>query len=368
MTQKYFKNEKWEKESKMGVSIISIIVSFCAGLFGTLIGALNAFIIFGLVLIFGIVLNIVSVMTGAVGYDWINQIAFGPYFAPFITFLGGAVAAMYASKKGYIESGKQIEIPLITVGKVDVYCVGGLFGVIGYLFSTYITTPFLGDKIDGGAFTIIIISLIAKFLFEGNVIGKVPEQDKRLGGRFSLKVTNVWQPGQRALWDKIFLGTAVGAVSGLATYSMFTFGVNSYVAAYFGFAISTFSLIYINLGIPVTHHISVCAGYAIVALLLENPNLSVEVCLVWGIAFAILATFLGDILGSLFYVYGDSHIDPPGLAIMVVSFLAMYGIRTFRLYETGVVIPVIGIAAVVLFAAYRSLTVRKNNETVVNEI
>lgn len=349
----------------MEVSIVSIFVSFCAGLFGTLLGALNAFIIFGLVLIFGIIINIAEVMTGTVGYDWIGQIAFGPYFAPFITFLGGAVAAMYASKRGYIESGKQIDIPLINTGKVDVYFVGGLFGVIGYLFSTYITTPLLGDKVDGGAFTIIVISLISKFIFEGSIVGKVPESDKKLGGRFSLKLTNVWQPGQRSLWNKIFLGASVGAVSGLATYSMFIFGVNTYVAAYFGFAISTFSLIYLNLGIPVTHHISVCSGYAIVALLLKNPELSVEVCLIWGIAFAILATFLGDILASVFYVYGDSHIDPPGLAIMLVSFLAMYGIRTFKWYDTGIVIPVFGITVAVLFAAYKSIKGNGRNKNTV---
>ena len=319
--------------------MVSLFVAFCAGIFGTLIGALNSFIIFGLVLIFGVVTHIMGVVTGTTPFDWIGLVAFGPYFAPYITFLGGAVAAMYASKKGYIESGKALDIPLINIGKVDVYLVGGLFGALGYLFSTYIVTPYFGTMVDGGALTIVVVSLLAKWYFEGSVFGKITKEDQRLGGRFSSKLTNVWQPAQRCMVNKVFLGISVGSVAAFCTFQMYQSGVHSYVAAYFGFAIATFSLIYLNLGIPVTHHIALCSGYAVVAVLMCDPTITLEACMVWGCAFGVVATYLGDVLASVFYVYGDQHIDPPGLAIIVGSVTAMVGIEKLNLVSFGILIP-----------------------------
>lgn len=347
----------------MDIDFVQVFIGFCAGVFGTVIGSLNAFILFGLVLIFGIVLNVVGVAIGVPMFDWTTHIAFGPYFAPFITFLGGACAAMYARKRGYIPTAKAIEKPLLNVGKVDVYLIGGLFGAIGYLFAQLITFPYFGDKVDGGAFTIIIISLFAKVIFGDSLMGTVPEEDLKLGGRFSPRLKNVWQTCQRKATDKLWLGIAIGGTSSMLTYSLFKFGVDNYSAAYFGFAICTVSLIYINIGIPVTHHIACCAGYAVVAALLNTPGLGVEICLAWGIAFAILATFLGDLLGSIFYVYGDAHIDPPGLAILVGSALAMFVFPKLGLFSEGFsFIPFTIILLFVLYSLYENYKLKHNAE------
>lgn len=343
----------------MNLEMAQILFAFGGGLFGTLLGSLNAFIIFGLVLIFGIVLNIVGMSLNVPMYDWIGGIAFGAYMAPFISFLGGACAAMYAGKKKYIESGKMIDIPLIKTGKIDVYIVGGVFGVIGYLFAQLITFPYFGDKVDGGAFTIIIISLIAKYIFNGTVLGEVPKSDLDLGGRFSLRLTNVWQPAQRKIKDKLAISLGVGITASIVTYNLYMYGINNYVAAYLCFAVSTVSLIYLHLGIPVTHHISVCAGYAVVAFMMNTGSTNIYLCLAWGIMFAIISTFLGDITGSLFYIYGDCHIDPPGAAILPTSMAAMYFFPKLGLYNFNM-IPIVIIILTVIYGVYSENKEYKN--------
>ena len=342
------------------MDIFQILVSFCAGVFGTLVGALNLFILFGLVLLFGVLGVVVSAGTSTVLFDWISVLAFGSYFSPFIAFLGGAIAAMYAGSKGYIKDGKQIDLPLITLGKSDVYLVGGLSGVVGYLCSYFIVNPYLGDKVDGGAFIIALVSILGKYIFTGTILGSVPKYDQDLGGRLSSKVTNVWQLCQRQASDKVWLGFAVGGVASMAAYSFFQAGVDSYVAAYFGFAIATVSLFFLHLGIPVTHHIALCGGYATVAVLLNVPEVSIATCLAWGIVFSIMATWLGDVLGSVFHVYGIAHIDPPALSITVTSLTIMYIFPMIKVLHTDN--PLIPSIIIILFIGYAFYATIKNKQ------
>lgn len=76
--------------------IYLIIAAFADGAFGAAIGALPAFIVTGLMVIAG--------EAGGLG-GVTGDIAFGPVFGPHIAFAGGAAAAAYAAKKGYMNSG-----------------------------------------------------------------------------------------------------------------------------------------------------------------------------------------------------------------------------------------------------------------------
>ncbi|HYG57680.1 MAG TPA: hypothetical protein VD902_06395 [Symbiobacteriaceae bacterium] len=93
-------------------------------------------------------------------------------------------------------------------------------------------------------------------------------------------------------------------------------------AGVIGFGISAFSLLFLQFGvkIPVSHHITLIAALAATT----SGNLWV------GAVFGILSAFVGEIASRLFFIHGDTHIDPPAWAIwpmtLVVLVLAKLGI------------------------------------------
>lgn len=64
----------------------------------------------------------------------LNYVAFGPFFGPHIAFAGGVAASAFARKKGITENGADIATALGGCNEPSVLLVGGIFGVIGFLF------------------------------------------------------------------------------------------------------------------------------------------------------------------------------------------------------------------------------------------
>ena len=114
------------------MSIFNLIAAFGGGAFAASIGALPAFIMTG---VFAVVGAAVS-MAGAAdaGNILVNYFAFGSFFGPHIAFAGGVAAAAYAKKKGISDNGADIATACAGHNAPDVLIVGGIFGVIGFLF------------------------------------------------------------------------------------------------------------------------------------------------------------------------------------------------------------------------------------------
>lgn len=318
------------------MTLLAILMAFCGGAFGAIIGGLEAFIFTGLTGLVGIAL------AGSGGtFDWLGVISFGPVFAPWAAFAGGAAAAAYAKKINALNSGKDITTPLISLKKVSVLAVGGVFAVLGY-FVQYFVGGVLPGQIDAGAFAVVTVAIVSKLLFTGELFGKVNEEDKKLGGRFSPLAKTAWVPYMITGMEKTFLAIVAGGLSSFMTYMMLQNELTAGVAPFIGFCISAISLIFLQFGaaVPVTHHITLCAGYAVAA---SGGNLY------WGIGAAIIAAFAGDFLARAFYNYGDVHIDPPGFTIALISFLVLGILPKTGLYSVQaemVVVPIVIIAAI----------------------
>jgi hypothetical protein len=287
-----------------------VLLAFCGGMFGAMLGGLETFILVGILGFIGIAFK-----CAGIPFDWMGIISFGPFFGPHIAFAGGVAAAAYAKKLKVLDSGKMITMPLLSLRKMSPLLVGGLFGILGYIVA-FGVGKVLPGKIDGVALTVVISAIIVKVLFTGELFGKVGDEDKKLGGRYSPTAKTAWVPYMSAAWEKTLLAIAVGGLSAYVTYLMLQNPQTAGAAVFVGFCISAASLIFLQFGaaIPVTHHITLCASYGVVA---SGGNLY------WGFAAAIIAAFLGDFLARTFYNYGDVHIDPPAMAIAVTSFLLL---------------------------------------------
>lgn len=291
----------------------ALIIAFCGGAFGASISALGAFVFTGVTGLIGI-----AMAASGASFDFLGNVAFGTFFGPHIAFAGGVAAAAFARRMGYIESGKDILRALTGLKKPIVLVMGGIFGMMGYVINTGLASTAI--KIDTVALTVFILAIIAKVVFGttglGEILGTVPEDVKKRGGRYSARCTNVWLPYLTASCEKTLVGFIAGGVSAYLTYLMLQNPETAPVAAFVGFCISAVSLIMLYFGseIPVTHHITICASYAVVA---SSGSIW------WGIAAAVFAAYAGDFFARTFYCYGDTHVDPPAMAIAFVSFVVM---------------------------------------------
>jgi hypothetical protein len=327
------------------MTLLGVLLAFCGGVFGAMLGGLLTFILVGFLGLIGI-----AFICAKIPYDWIGTISFGPFFGPHIAFAAGVAAAAYAKKIKALASGKMITVPLLSLQKLSVLLVGGLFGVFGYIVAFGIGKVLPG-KIDGVALTVVISAIVVKVLFSGELFGKVGDEDKKLGGRYSPMAKTAWVSYQSLAWEKTLLAIAVGGLSAYVTYVMLQNPQTAGAAVYVGFCISAASLIFLQFGapIPVTHHITLCASYGVVA---SGGNLY------WGFAAAIIAAFLGDFLARTFYNYGDTHVDPPAMAIAVTSFLLLGvgpWIGLYKIQGGIVAIVIVIIAAVYSFLEFNSV-------------
>lgn len=330
------------------MDVLALLISFCGGVFGAAIGALAAFVFTGITGLIGIVI----VMAG-VQFDWLGLMPFGVFFGPHISFAGGAAAAAFARKMGYMESGKDIGKALMGLKKPSVLVIGGIFGMIGYIFNLGIASVMPG-KIDTVALAVFLVALIAKVTF-GNtgfseIFGSVPAEIKKLGGRYSINSTGVWIPWVNKASEKTIIGISAGGCSAYVTYMMLQNSSTAPVAVLVGFCISAVSLLWLQVGfeIPVTHHITICAAYGVAA---SGGNI------LWGIAAAVVAAFVADFMARTFYVYGDCHVDPPAMGIAITSFIILGILPLTGIYQLDFyIIP----SLIVAIALFRSLVQSKS--------
>lgn len=335
-----------------------LLAAFAGGAFGSVIGALPAFVFTGFLvmagetaaILSGDFLGLMNMGAADLQSDAITgQLAFGPLFGPHISFAAGAAASAYAAKKGYMNTGHPYHeaknIAYAQGPKPDVIFVGGLFGIIGY----WITTLSVAFSLpwDPIALGVVLSAVIHRAVFGYLIIGKAKkgflnmkpfEQEERRGvdadeaeeqSKPDTKVrllVEPWLPHQYKWADVTGLGFVVGILAAFITYET--------GSVFLPFGISAASLLFLNLGvanIPVTHHISLVASAAMVAATGgEYAGQSLSLMLLLGVGFGILAALFGEWVQRVFYAHADTHFDPPAAAIVmgtfVIAILALAGV------------------------------------------
>ncbi len=296
----------------MDFSIISFIAAFGAGIFGAAIGALPAFIIFGVLVLAG-----VATALGG-GPDFLGPVAFG-LFGPHIAgFASGVAAAAYAANKGKLANGRDIATPLMGLADPATLAIGAIFGGLGYVINwlfNLVGFPWT----DTIALTVVVSAIIARIAFsKTGVFGKPPQGTSRMAMPAE---ANKWLPWQSSTGQIALIGLGGGLMA-----AFFATNVPN-VGHVIGFAISAVSLIILQFGgkVPVTHHITLTAGVAAMA----------SGSLIWGALFGLVAAFIAEYVSRLFLVYGDTHIDPPAVTIALLTslslLLAALGVYAFQL-------------------------------------
>lgn len=278
----------------MMFSLEVLLAAFGGGAFGALVGAIPAFVYTGLMGLIG-----VAVLASGGPATIVNDIAFGTLFGPHIAFAGGVAAAAFAAnRRHHLDSGMDVLTPLIKTKDASVLLVGGAFGVLGAVINI-IYASVLKLPTDTVAMTVVTSGLIARLIFGSTgIFGKseiaaTSEEEKR---RFF--------PDSKTILFNVIWALGLGFVV--------SYLVNLTQINIIGFCISASSLMFLQMGFefPVSHHISLVAGYATMA----TGSIFV------GAGFAVIAWIVGEIFGKCLNSYCDTHIDPPAGTIFLCSF------------------------------------------------
>ena len=294
------------------MNIFMLIAAFGGGCFAAAIGGLPAFIMTG-------VFSVVGAVAGMCGAGdacniLVNFIAFGSFFGPHISFAGGVGAAAYAKKKGILDNGADIATALAGLNDPTTILVGGVFGVIGFLFKELVVANlFLGTisprlVTDGPGFTVFCSAILARLVFGGALrtgtetisSGNALANTIVIGATYSLVVGGIY----------------VGALS--AGVPMEAFG-GLYHVLIFGTA--AIGLVFAEMGVAFfgCHHIVIIAAEA--AVQGYNTTGSFGVALIAAVIMGTVAAIICDVETKLINSGTDSHIDGPACAILIMTFV-----------------------------------------------
>jgi len=327
------------------------------GAFGAALGALPAFVFTGFLVMVG------GLAPSPGGQEAIGGVGvgFGPVFGPHISFAGGAAAAAFAAKQGYMESGFDYhngkDITFALGSKPDILAVGAAFGLFGIALEQVFRQAAVPT--DPIAFTVFASALVHRAVFGYSVIGVVSNKadgyfdmgpfereelresgevpgDGEMVGSERLAV-EPWLPNMYK-WPHV---AAIGLVAGAAAgYAALQTG-----SPFLGFGISAATLLFLNLGverIPVTHHMTLPGATAYVAATAEGgatlAGSGPGVALVVAAVFGLLGALVGEVIQRIFYAHGDTHVDPPATSIFIThSFLCL--LVLLGVFQTAVWVP-----------------------------
>lgn len=320
---------------------MELLVSFAGGIFGAAIGALPVWILCGLAVLIGAAVN------AATGDAWFTgAVAWGFFIGPHTAFAGGAAAAAYAAKQKELSSGRDILTPLIGLNNPIVLLVGGIFGAIGYILFWLIRQ--VPDYNDIPWTNAIALAVILNMFIARLILGKTGLFGKNAKGtnRWIASESACWLPYQSKPMQVLLVGIAVSIPSAyLADLMPGSVGIT------FGFV--AFLLIFMQFGfkVPVTHHIALASSVLTVAT--GNPA--------WGVAFGIFSAYVGEISAGAFLCHGDTHIDPPTMALTICFTLhpLLAQLNIFDLQGN----LVWGVTAAIALSGYFLLTILKKEKT-----
>ena len=309
-----------------------LLAAFGGGLFGAAIGALPAFVFTGIA-----VLVAFGAGLGGASFDVIGLVVFGPVTGPHISFAGGAAAAAFAARRGDIEDGKDIITPLAGLGDPLPLIVGGIFGAGGYALQVLLMnlippyqTAFYPTYIDVIAVVVTVSAIITRLAFGRTGLFGSLDAEARERGRFSTGEGRVWLAYQEGFLQASVVGLGTGILAAwVATQlvafdpALLPFGV------LLGYGVSATALIFLQFGfqVPVTHHMTLPASVAAVGVLVAGGPQVVAILV--GAVAGILGALLGELFSRLLLIHGDTHLDPPANAIIVMSVVIVLGTLLF---------------------------------------
>lgn len=275
----------------MHLDLATLLAAFGGGVFAAAIGTLPSFVFTGFLVLVG-----VGAAASGGGADILSHVAFGPVFGPHIAFAGGAAATAYAYRRGLIESGREITLPLMGLNSPDVLVVGGCFGTLGYLLNVLWQAAGLGPRTDTIAMTVVVSAMIARMAF-----GRSGLASKR----FTPDETSHWVRHQERPVQCACIGLGMGILSAFMALQI----GGDRGGDVLGFGIAASSLIFSQFGlrIPVTHHMALPAAAAALA---SGDILT-------GAAFGIVGGLAGEGFSRVFHQHGDTHVDPPAAGIAI---------------------------------------------------
>ncbi len=311
---------------------IWLVMAFCGGVFGASVGALPSFVLCGVAAMLG---GLYGMSTGS-DTNLVNTwLTWGPLVGPQTAFGGGAVAAIYAKRRGLIENGRDICTPLMGLNAPDVLLVGGVFGAIGALLTlAFSKIPNIGEHASNNAIaTAIVVTMVLGRLIFGQtgLFGKVARGTNRWKGSDA----GCWLTWQHDWPQILIIACAVGIPASHLALTIPSSGL-----IIFGLGCFIFTFMIFGAKVPVFHNIALASLLAV----------GVTQNLWWGLAMAILVAFLCELSAMLFCAHGDSHIDPPTISLMLTGILQPIFLAIGLMRPVGETFDFTPVIMIVLFA------------------
>ncbi|MDO4977666.1 MAG: hypothetical protein Q4E53_10435 [Eubacteriales bacterium] len=299
----------------MDFSVFALLAAFGGGCFAAAIGGVESFVFTGIFAILGSALSMGGV---EIGGTIVGSIAFGPFFVPAVAFTGAVGAAAYAKKRGYMENGADIVTCLSTLNQADVILVGGVVGVIGWIclqvVGAVISGPHLGT--DNPGFVVFWGAVIIRLVFGGKLFtgDKFISQGKALTNMLAMSVTfSILVAG---VFCYVVNAMGADAAAGfIANYNVFVFGI---AAVGLLFACG-------GQGYYGHHQIFIISAFGAMKAFGATGNLMTA--FIVGVIAGTCAGILNDVETCTINSGTDSHIDGPGFAIFIMTFvlIAIFG-------------------------------------------
>ncbi|MFE4670659.1 hypothetical protein ACFRI7_03565 [Streptomyces sp. NPDC056716] len=294
----------------MNLTLESIAAAAAGGLFAAAIGALAAFVLCGLAILVG-----VGAVIGA-GNPWfLEHVALGEWFGPHIAFAGAIAAVAYAARRGKAD-GRDIVSGMVGLADPLTLVVGAVFGVFGLVVQSALNTnDWMLTHTNTTAITVVVSAIVVRLVFgRTGLFGRTDATGLR--ARFRTTEKAVWLKWQETPLMNGLLGVGVGFLASWSAVALVkTDPALGVAAGVLAFGVSALSLIFLAtpVAVPVTHHITAVAAAAGLAF-----------SSVWIGALAGLVTALvGEAASRLVLIHGDTHIDPPAVAIAVMTPVAL---------------------------------------------
>lgn len=315
--------------------LLDCCVAVIGGCLGAALSALGGFVLFGLLGVLGFLRLLV-----ANNEVWIGAVTGSVLLRPSVCFVGGVIATAYARRKGLIQCGKDIGRSFISYRRFDILAVGGCAGLAGYLVNRG-ADALVAGKVDTIAVTVFLIPLLIKYSWHMTRTNDCEASSHAVPSpyRFFEKFS---RPGGRTL-----VALVIGLATAMVTFGLFLLPATRPYAGYLMFFVSAVSLFPLFMGIPfpATHHFSGPAGAAAAAWLVTNGGspggMAIMLVTLWSIAAAQLGLLAGEIMGRLFFVEGDIHVDPPAMGILVATAVVLGGLPLAGAYTASSLVQIV---------------------------
>ena len=343
----------WNPFTQENLPMMNIFYAFCAGAFGAMLGGSSAFALTGVFC----AISMAALVGGADAAFLHTAVAFGPMMLPGVSYAAGATSAHYARWQGYLPwgEGRNTDRALWTIGHPDVIIFGGCIGALGWIVTSWLAQIGVSAILDTSAAYIWFITLTLKVVFDHEVFSKMDAESARLG-RYHRRA-KAWQPAMTRPFDMVLYAGVIAGIAACCTAEIVA-SENELLRKYGVFLPFAVSSVVLVLGqgktqVPTTHHITVCASYAVAA----GGNVA------WGVLAGVLVHIIGDFLGRTFCVHGDVMICPAAMSITVVSLLTMGLFPAIGAYSLTF-LPVVLLGAAVVLSAWLQ---RRDTQTPVAE-